>query len=58
MIHEYSDVYYAMLWDIVDLYIPELIETINGVIGLEMNQTDDDTINDDDQTPYTNDQAR
>lgn len=58
MIHEYSDVYYAMLWDIVDLYIPELIETINGIIGLEMNQADDDTINDDDQTPYTNDQAR
>lgn len=58
MIHEYSDVYYAMLWDIVDLYIPELIETINGIIGLEMNQTDDDTINDDDQIPYTNDRAR
>lgn len=33
VIHEYNDVNYSMLWDMVEIYVPELIETIDRLIG-------------------------
>jgi uncharacterized protein with HEPN domain len=38
VIHGYNDINYSLLWDMTEIYIPELIEAIDGIIGKDETQ--------------------